>query len=70
MTRTEQGVWCDNCGVEITWAPIIQVGRMRQRLLHFCCEDCLEGRGCECGLRMEQEEQTDRAPAYANELGY
>jgi hypothetical protein len=70
MTRTEQGVWCDNCGVEITWAAIVQFGRERHRLLHYCCEECLEGRECECGLLMEQEEPTSRTPAYAKEMGY
>ena len=38
-----QILWCDRCGIEITWAP----RRQRERL--YCCEDCAEGRACDCG---------------------
>jgi len=63
MTHTEGLVWCDNCGVEITWAAIVQVGRDHHRLLHYCCQDCLEGRGCDCGRRLEEEDEMQRQSA-------
>jgi hypothetical protein len=40
-------VWCDGCGAEITWAPVLRDER------DYCCEDCAEGRPCRCGERME-----------------
>ena len=54
MARAENTIWCDNCGAEITWSPIIH-GKHE-----FCCSDCYEGRGCDCGVRMEgyQDEET------------
>lgn len=57
MSRIEQTVWCDNCGVEITWGAIVRAGQERHRILHFCCSDCLAGRPCKCGERMEMEEE-------------
>ncbi|MBP1703420.1 MAG: Archaeal domain [Chloroflexi bacterium] len=57
MSRIEQTVWCDNCGVEITWGPIVRVGQARHRILHFCCMDCLAGRACKCGERLELEDE-------------
>jgi hypothetical protein len=46
----ELTIWCDNCGVEITWAPLIQHER------DYCCLDCFEGRPCRCAERMEVED--------------
>ena len=42
-------VVCDGCGVEVTWAPIV-VDHQR-----FCCQDCAEGRSCECDYPPEEE---------------
>ena len=53
-----QILWCDRCGIEITWAP----QRAKEQL--YCCADCAEGRPCECGterLRGEQGEGGCRA---------
>ena len=27
MTKIEGDIFCDNCGVEITWSPVIETGR-------------------------------------------
>jgi hypothetical protein len=43
-------IWCFRCGVEITCSGWV-VG---QRV--YCCKDCAEGRPCDCGDRMEQED--------------
>ena len=51
MTAIEGTIFCNNCGVEITWAPIVVKG------CHFCCHDCLNHLQCECGDRMEFEEE-------------
>ena len=56
MTRYNDLVWCDGCGVEIVWPPLI-VGER-----HYCCEDCLEGLPCMCGERMELYDER-RTPA-------
>lgn len=60
MSRTDSMVWCDGCGVEITWAALVQVGKHHHHVLHYCCQDCLEGRECECGKRLEDEEDMRR----------
>jgi hypothetical protein len=50
MTRAEGTVWCNNCGVEITWAPLVMGGG------DYCCEDCYHGRACQCGERLEEDD--------------
>jgi hypothetical protein len=35
-------VWCDECGVEITWASVMIDGRP------YCCHDCAVGLECAC----------------------
>ncbi|GAB4582167.1 MAG: hypothetical protein Fur0022_49250 [Anaerolineales bacterium] len=54
MSSIEQAIFCNGCGVEITWAPIIKGER------RYCCEDCLHGRGCECATRQDMDD--DRRP--------
>lgn len=56
MSSIEGTIWCDGCGVEITWAPISS-GRWR-----YCCEVCWAGLVCRCGERLEQED--DRRGRY------
>ena len=51
MTGIEATIWCDNCGVEILWGPIIRSQR------YFCCQDCLDGLRCRCGERLEMEDE-------------
>ncbi len=46
----EPTVWCKGCGAEINWAPVI----VDQH--YFCCEDCANGLPCQCGERMEWED--------------
>jgi hypothetical protein len=61
MTKIEGDTFCDNCGVEITWSPVIETGiesstgKFYKR--EYCCQDCFEGRPCNCGERMEMEEE-------------
>ena len=57
MSRQHDTFWCDGCGVEILWAPV-KVGEC-----DYCCEDCREGRPCECGDRMEEEERRAQSAA-------
>ncbi len=47
--RYQDTVWCDGCGVEITWAP------EPKAQLHYCCAACFAGRPCDCAARLEQE---------------
>ncbi len=51
MSRFQETIWCDHCGAEITWVPIV-VGNH-----HFCCRDCLDGYRCECASFMELEDE-------------
>jgi hypothetical protein len=50
MSRVDNTIYCDGCGVEITWSPIIIERR------DYCCQDCLEVRPCKCGERTELDE--------------
>lgn len=67
MPAIENTVWCYGCGVEILWAPWV-VGKRT-----YCCLDCLEVGSCECGERMELEDERREAgvqtPAAAGEYG-
>jgi hypothetical protein len=51
MTRYNDTVFCDGCGVEITWGPTIIRGG------EYCCRDCSEGRACRCGERTDWEDE-------------
>lgn len=51
---------CDGCGVEITWSGLALPSADGLRRLVYCCPDCLDGRECTCGERMEQEDDRER----------
>jgi hypothetical protein len=50
MDRMDEMIWCVGCGVELTWSPVM-VGKDR-----YCCQDCADGLKCNCGVRMEIDE--------------
>ena len=50
MTGIESTIWCDKCGVEILWGPIV----INQR--NYCCQSCFEGLQCKCSERMEMDD--------------
>lgn len=54
MTKYRDTIWCDGCGVEISWSAVVVDNR------HFCCQDCCQGMGCECSYRMELDDERDR----------
>ncbi len=39
--------WCVGCGIEITWGAYIKNGK------YYCCEDCSEGKPCQCDVTTE-----------------
>ena len=43
MSLIDNILLCDGCGVEIVGAPVLA------NKLFFCCQDCADGRECECG---------------------
>lgn len=57
MVQYQETVWCDGCGVEINWSPVIYHNRK------YCCEDCLKGFVCRCGERIEFDEERRTSPA-------
>ena len=77
----DNSICCDGCGTEITWAPVVVHRRMSEKpktackepqevspslyLFHYCCHDCLEGRGCDCGSRMEFNDEHRNAAGEA-----
>jgi hypothetical protein len=51
MTWYDEMTWCDGCGAEITWVPVLaDEGK-------YCCRDCSQGIQCACGERMEFDEE-------------
>ena len=42
MARRFHKICCDECGVEITWTPVV----IDQR--RYCCHDCAIGLECDC----------------------
>lgn len=50
MPSYNETIFCDGCGVEITWSPII-VGDHK-----FCCQDCRNGLTCDCGNWLDADE--------------
>jgi len=63
MDHNTTDLFCDGCGVEITWAPVCAGAH------HFCCEDCQAGRSCACAerLELEDERRTASVPALAGD---
>ena len=57
MARINDTIWCDGCGVEILWGPLV-TGKQS-----FCCQDCLEGRPCACGERLDLDADPYIRPA-------
>lgn len=51
MPRIENTLFCDGCGVEVIWAPVVSGNR------YYCCQDCRDGLECSCGERMEFEDE-------------
>jgi hypothetical protein len=51
VETVEHGAFCEGCGVEITWAPILSEGR------RYCCALCARGGDCGCGYAVEDEEE-------------
>lgn len=51
MVRIEDTVWCEGCGVEIVWTPVVIKNH------HYCCMDCAKGRQCDCASMGELEEE-------------
>ncbi len=62
MVWLDHSLFCDGCGVEIDWAPVV----VKQR--RYCCQDCADGRDCDCALRtdLEDELRPGRSPAYSD----
>lgn len=49
MVQYQETIWCDGCGVEILWPPL------QSDHGQYCCVDCKEGFGCDCGDVPEDE---------------
>ena len=47
MARHTDTIFCQGCGVEILWGALIA------HKGYYCCQDCLDGRPCTCGERLE-----------------
>jgi hypothetical protein len=57
MSHSENTIWCDGCGTEITWVPYVIESQ------EFCCQNCAYGLSCKCGETMEwDDEYRDASP--------
>ena len=58
MSKQKNTIWCDGCGEEITWVPLIKNG------CHYCCQDCLDGLPCQCyrwsALDLDRRDEKDQ----------
>ena len=60
MTIIDGVHFCDGCGAEITWAPVVVRGKggsLHRRTGQYCCADCADERPCRCGERMEFQDE-------------
>ncbi|OGO35945.1 MAG: hypothetical protein A2W35_18965 [Chloroflexi bacterium RBG_16_57_11] len=60
MTILDGVHFCDGCGAEITWSPVVVRAKgdnLQHRAGHFCCADCADERPCRCGERMEFDDE-------------
>ena len=62
MTKIEDTVFCDGCGVEIPLAAVIKDH------LEYCCEDCAQGYECKCGEEMELEIRGEEPQSSENQF--
>ena len=62
MSRSEDVLWCDGCGIEITWLPYRLPWISEQSRRDYCCEDCYVGLLCNCGERMEIDDERRESP--------
>ena len=64
MSRSENTIWCDGCGVEIYWVPFVFEDQ------EFCCQECAVGISCDCGtLEWEDEYRDTAAPLSSSYSG-
>jgi hypothetical protein len=62
MVYIEGVVFCDGCGVEVAWSPVVVKtllpgsNLLSQRPLRYCCQTCADGLPCVCAERMELED--------------
>ena len=47
MNSEDRTNWCYGCGAEIILTPIFHHKHL------YCCQDCAEGRACDCAERMQ-----------------
>ncbi len=66
MARYGNTIWCDNCGAEITWGPIV-IGRN-----HYCCRDCWQGYRCECVdlIEIDEDRRSPESASVSNQSSY
>lgn len=69
MSRSEGVVWCDGCGVEITWAPLVKPGTGPLDKHDYCCEDCFRGLRCRCSERAEMDDDRRSPTGTPEETG-
>jgi hypothetical protein len=66
MSRMNNTIWCDGCGLEIIWLPLVISGR------HYCCQECMRGLACQCYRWSELDEERRvedagaRSPRYSD----
>lgn len=58
MVWIENSLFCDGCGVEITWAPVVS-----QDHHYYCCIRCRDGEECDCIREQEGDDDRPGKPA-------
>jgi hypothetical protein len=60
MANIQSDVFCDGCGIEITWTPHYiepSTHHPGTRRGQYCCSDCAGGYRCKCGERLLLEDE-------------
>jgi len=51
MAKIDDTIFCDGCGVEIQWVPVVKGQEV------YCCLDCRDGIRCTCREIVEFEDE-------------
>ena len=62
MVWIEGTLWCDGCGVEITWVPVEFANEQ------YCCQSCMEGEECNCGAKLEDSDRREEPTKDSRQL--
>ena len=61
LHEDQTSIFCSGCGAEINWAPFLYEERP------YCCADCVNQRGCQCGAQLEWDDERRKESSTAGD---